>query len=276
MADIPDGSVGAIIADLPYGTTACRWDTVIPFEPLWAAYKRIIKPSGAIVLTACQPFTSALIMSNPKWFRYELIWEKTMPTGFLDANRKPMRNHENVLIFAKGRTTYHPQMASGQPYTQRRRWRGGVALTSDQKILSGPSETVNTGFRFPRSVTRFSNCEKGRGLHPTQKPVALFEYLVRTYTNEGDTVLDNCFGSCTTGEACLRTGRNFIGIERDDDYFRVGVNRIQKVILELGHTDAGQPLVSYGTAGRDKQDCRVGLLPVLSGTRGRVACDEQE
>jgi hypothetical protein len=226
MAEIEAGSVDLIAADLPYGTTACEWDTAIPFGPMWAAFKRVLKPRGAVVLTACQPFTSGLVLSNRKWFRQALVWEKTLATGFLDCRRKPMKNHEDVLVFAAGRTTYNPQMEPGEPYVQRRRSRsGGAALTSDPKILHGPSETVNSGFRYPRSVMRFSNANF-RSCHPTQKPVALFEYLIRTYSNPGETVLDPTMGSGTTGVACITTGRRFIGIERDPAYFAVAERRI--------------------------------------------------
>ena len=227
LPTFPAASVDAVIADTPYGTTACRWDAPIPFEPMWAAIKHVVKRNAAVVLFGSQPFTSALVMSNPKWFRYELIWEKTMPTGFLDANRKPMRNHENVLVFADGRTAYNPQMRDGRPYTQVRRASGGPALTADPNILHGPSVTVNKGTRYPYSVFRTSNCEPDRGLHPTQKPVALLDYLVRTYTNEGETVLDFTCGSGTTGVACLNTGRRFIGVELDEHYFDVAARRLE-------------------------------------------------
>lgn len=226
------GSADAVVTDPPYGTTACKWDTVIPFAPMWAGIKHIIKRNAAVVLFGSQPFTSALVMSNPKWFRYELIWEKTMPTGFLDANRKPMRNHENILMFAAGRTTYNPQMRVGRPYKQVRRWRGGPALTSDANILYGSSVTVNAGTRYPYSVFRTSNCPADRGLHPTQKPVALLEYLIRTYTNWGELVLDFAMGSGATGVACLQTGRRFIGVEIDPGYFDIACRRIEQAAAQ--------------------------------------------
>ena len=175
MKDIPDKSVDMILCDLPYGTTQCSWDTIIPFEPLWEQYERIIKDNGAIVLTASQPFASALVMSNPKLFKYEWIWDKVLPTGFAIAKHQPMKQHEQVIEFGKGKVVYNP-------------------------IL------------------------------PTQKPVPLFEYLIKTYTNEVDTVLDNCMGSGTTGVACLNTNRNFIGIELDDKYFEIAKRRISKAL----------------------------------------------
>lgn len=222
MRDIPDGSVDMILCDLPYGTTACKWDTVIPFEPLWEQYKRVIKKNGAVVLTASQPFTTALAASNLKWLRYELIWEKDLATGFLDARRRPLKAHENILVFAKGRTTYNPQMTTGKPY-KAKMGRTGSSVTADTAIQQGGWVTENSGERFPRSIQKI-NTEKG--LHPTQKPVALFEYLIRTYTNPGETVLDNCAGSGTTAIAALNTGRHFICIERDPEYYRIASERI--------------------------------------------------
>lgn len=219
MRDIPDGSVDMILCDLPYGTTACKWDTVIPFEPLWAHYKRIIKRNGAVVLTASQPFTSALVISNSDWFRYELIWDKKLSTGFLDANRKPLKRHESVLIFAEGRTTYNPQMRTGR---------------YQKKGNSGPSECYGQFKRvsrisdqyYPTSIIEVSNAHQSAKVHPTQKPVALFEYLIRTYTNPGELVLDNAAGSGTTGIAALNTGRQAILIEREPQYVQTIKNRL--------------------------------------------------
>lgn len=222
MHQIDNKSIDMILCDLPYGTTACKWDSVIPFEPLWAHYKRIIKENGAIVLTASQPFTSALVMSNIKMFRQEVIWEKDNATGFLDARRKIMKIHESVLIFSHKRTVYNPQMREGRPYTIKS---GGCSnsVTKDENIKSGGHITVNKGERFPVSVLKFNS---ERGYHPTQKPVALFEYLIKTYTNEGELVLDNCAGSGTTGIACKNTNRNFILMEKDSRYFEIAKNRI--------------------------------------------------
>ena len=221
MGRIPDGSVDMIAADLPYGTTACRWDVVIPFESLWLHYRRIIKPRGAIVLTASQPFTSALVMSNPEWFRYEWIWDKALPSGSLDANRRPLRRHESVAIFGDKLPFYRPQMTKGP---MRKKGGGGTAKTAvygDAK----PVSTINDDY-YPTSILRVSNANMSGRVHPCQKPTDLFEYLIRTYTDEGETVLDNTMGSGTTGVACLRTGRRFIGIEQDAGYFEIAQRRI--------------------------------------------------
>ncbi len=221
MGQIPDGSVDMVAADLPYGTTACRWDQVIPFEPLWAHYKRIIKPRGAIVLTASQPFTSALVMSNPQWFRYEWIWEKNNGSGHLDASRRPLKCHENIPVFASGQTFYSPQMSKGKPYGGFRCESSGTTEVYGRQVSM---HQANDGKRSPRSVLYFP--VEQSSLHPTQKPVALFEYLIKTYTNDGETVLDNTMGSGTAAVACVRTGRKFIGIEKDADYFAIAQKRI--------------------------------------------------
>ena len=228
MKNIADKSVDMILCDLPYGTTACKWDSVIPFEPMWEQYERIVKPHGAIVLTASQPFTSALVMSNPKMFKYEWIWEKDRATLFQHANRMPMKKHENIAVFYKMSPTYNPQFTIGKPYIDRRTTRKGM----DGLIVGGCETTKkpvnNEGKRFPVS-TIFVPCEVNRKhLHPTQKPVALMEYLIRTYTNEGDTVMDNCMGSGTTGVACKHLNRDFIGIELDETYFKIAKERIEK------------------------------------------------
>ena len=227
MKDIPDKSIDMILADLPYGTTACKWDTIIPFEPLWEQYERVIKDNGAIVLTASQPFTSALIMSNPKLFRYEWIWEKTMASNFALARKQPFKKHENILVFYKKQPTYNPQMEEGKPYVDKRETgvrNASVGTSADVKRVP----IKNNGTRFPSSVQKYSNGNNGN-VHPTQKPVPLFEYLIKTYTNEGETVLDNCMGSGTTGVACINTNRNFIGIELDEDYFNIAKKRIEEV-----------------------------------------------
>ncbi len=303
MKDISDKSIDMILCDLPYGTTACKWDTIIPFEPLWKEYKRIIKDNGAIVLTASQPFTSALVMSNPDMFRYCWVWEKEQGVNFLSAKKNPMRVHEDVLVFyldeaeVKGRSKkfeelrsyflfekergllsnkrikeilendmgghyfghptqwtlptlenyqklqttgffatpyeelrekfdsiaeeckipYYPQMETGKSYTSGTGKSGDVTGNVEKK------QTVNTGTRYPRSVIKIN---RETGLHPTQKPVALFEYLIKTYTNEGDLVLDNCAGSGTTGVACRNLGRNFILIEKEPEYIKIIKERL--------------------------------------------------
>ncbi len=227
MPTLEAGSIDLILADLPYGTTACKWDSVIPFAPLWENYKRLLKPRGAVVLTASQPFTSALVMSNPKWFRYEWVWEKNNATGHLDARRKPLRAHEDICVFGDSRPTYNPTMGEGKPFISRHR-------PGDTGDCYGDVRNYiwkNTGTRFPRSVLRFPNVS--RTIHPTQKPVALIEYLIRTYSSEGETVLDNTMGSGTTGVACVNTGRNFIGIEMDAAYFKIAKKRIHATEPQL-------------------------------------------
>ena len=217
------------------GTTACKWDTVIPFAPLWEAYKRVIKPGGAIVLTAAQPFTSALVMSNPKWFKYDWAWNKNSSTCFVHAKHRPLGSHESVLVFGKGKTTYNPQMTAGKPY-----YRGELdnskietCPTKKGKLIIGKNET---GLRYPKTVIIFSNANRLKNINPTQKPVALFEYLIKTYTNPGELVLDNCLGSGTTAVACLNTSRHYIGIEKDDEYFKIAVNRVRNRQNELACT----------------------------------------
>ena len=224
MCLIPDKSVDMILCDLPYGTTACKWDSIIPFDKLWNQYKRIIKDNGAIVLTASQPFTSELIHSNLKMFRYEWIWEKEQGVNFLLAKKQPMKVHENICVFYKKQCTYNPQFNIGKPYVSGKGTSGDVTGNVIKK------QTVNNGKRYPRSVQRFN---REVGLHPTQKPVALFEYLIKTYTNEGETVLDNCMGSGTTAIACIDTNRNYIGFEwcpdePHDTYFKLANERIKE------------------------------------------------
>ena len=232
MKEIPDKSIDMILCDLPYGTTACKWDIIIPFEPLWEQYKRIIKDNGAIVLTASQPFTSALVMSNPDMFKYEWIWEKAVGSNFATLKYMPMKEHENILVFGKGKTIYNPQMqerkGSGKArsmYTYKSNTVSGDAISNMVTNRSG--EKYDENKRNPSSVQFFNNREDTRGLHPTQKPVALFEYLIKTYTNEGDLVLDNCMGSGTTGVACKNLNRNFIGIELDPGYIEIAKKRIE-------------------------------------------------
>lgn len=214
MKEIPSGSVDMILCDLPYGTTACKWDTVIPFEPLWEQYRRIAKKDAAIVLTASQPFTTALIASNMRDFRYCWIYQKNNPTGFLDAQRRPMNDYEDVCVFSRAATTYNPQGVIPKKTKKTTEVYGAFGF-----------EYETTGANYPRRVIQFQRPNKT--LHPTQKPVALMEYLIRTYTQEGETVLDNCMGSGTTGVACVRTSRNFIGIERDEGYFKIAQDRIE-------------------------------------------------
>lgn len=218
MKYIPDNSIDMVLCDLPYGTTSCKWDTIIPFEPLWEQYKRIIKDGGAIVLTASQPFTSNLVMSNIRWFKYEWAWVKNNPTGHLNAKRRPMRIKEDILIFGKGKNIkYYPQGLV--PFNKNvRRGHNG-----DNYGKSG-TENFQEFTNYPLNVLSFDK-DKDK-LHPTQKPVKLFEYLIKTYTREGDLVLDNCAGSGTTGIACKNLNRNFILIEQDEKYYEIIKQRL--------------------------------------------------
>lgn len=211
--------VDCIASDLPYGTTACTWDTIIPFARMWAAFKRIIKPRGAIVLTASQPFTSALVMSNLGMFRYEWIWGKTNGGGFLNANRQPLKRHENILVFSEAQTVYHPEFGNGKPYRSRSAAAGET--TFDQTVAGWITE--NDGSRYPTSILDFPN---DIGFHPTQKPVALFRYLIRTYTHPGELVFDPCVGSGTTAVAAREEGRNFICGDSSPEYVAVARKRL--------------------------------------------------
>ena len=234
MKDIPDKSIDMILCDLPYGTTACKWDTIIPFEPLWEQYKRIIKDNGAIVLTASQPFTSALVMSNIKMFKYCWTWKKNFPTGIALSKYQPMRVIEDICVFAEGKTVFNKQMIDCSP-SVKKAWKDGEVMGLPSQV-GLHSET--SGFKNKKHIVRYKvnpinfldikavNRSTGT-LHPTQKPVALFEYLIRTYTNEGDTVLDNCAGSGTTGVACIRTNRNYILIEKEPKYIEIINKRIE-------------------------------------------------
>lgn len=217
MKDVPCGSVDMILCDLPYGTTACKWDTIIPFAPLWEQYKRIIKPNGAIVLTASQPFTSALVMSNISNFKYSWIWDKSSVSNPQLAKHQPLKSHEEIHVFSYHTHNYYPQGL--QPYTRKRK----ADSSSLGHCVRKDYIQINTS--YPKSII---NISVERGLHPTQKPVALFEYLIKTYTNEGETVMDNCAGSGTTAIACLNTNRNYIVMEREPQYFQTITDRIAK------------------------------------------------
>ena len=225
MKRIADKSIDMILCDLPYGMTCNKWDTVIPLDRLWKQYKRVIKDNGAIVLTASQPFASELICSNRKLFRYEWIWEKENSTNFLNAKKNPLKKHENILVFYKKLPVYNPQMSKGKPYTAVRKEKPSLNYYKNQKM----AKTVSDGERYPISIIKFSRDKEK--LHPTQKPVALFEYLIRTYTNEGETVLDNCIGSGTTAIACINTNRNFIGFELDEEYWEIANERLEQNII---------------------------------------------
>jgi len=229
MKEIPDGSVDMILTDPPYGTTACKWDSIIPVEPMWEQLKRIIKPNGAIVMTASQPFTTTLIASNIKMFKYCWVWEKSKASNFLQSGYMPLKAHEDVVVFCKkGKPTYNPQITYAKPY--RGRTASAGSNTDTVRIVKNPMFRRDSldGARKPRTVQYFKVDKPHKILrHPTQKPVALMEYLIKTYTNENETVLDFTMGSGTTGVACVNTNRDFIGIELDKNYFRVAKDRIK-------------------------------------------------
>lgn len=229
MNDIPEKSVDCIITDLPYGTTQCKWDTIIPFEPLWKQYNRIIKDNGAIVLFGTEPFSSHLRLSNLKNYKYDWIWDKVKGTGFLNAKRQPMRNHELISVFYKKQCTYNPQKTYGHKMKKSYRSKD---LQTDVYGEMKNDYTYESTERYPRSIQVFSTDTQNSSLHPTQKPVALIEYLIKTYTNDGELVFDSCMGSGTTGVACINTNRRFIGIELDNNYFEIAKNRISEVEQE--------------------------------------------
>jgi len=226
---IEDKSIDAIICDLPYGTTACKWDSVLPLDKLWAGYNRIIKPKGAIILTASQPFTTTLIESNKNNFAFAWVWDKKFGANFVQAKRQPIKTHEDILVFTNGgmQPNYYPQMIKRDKPIKK----GGnkqsdaipIARTENAKLFGEQGKEYNE--KYPTSIVQF-DVRKGRGLHPTQKPVELMEYLIKTYTNEGDTVLDNTMGSGTTNLACLKLSRKSIGIEKEKQYYDVAVRRL--------------------------------------------------
>ena len=233
MKRIPDKSVDLILCDLPYGTTRNKWDSIIPLEPLWEQYERVIRDNGAIVLTAQTPFDKVLGVSNLKLLRYEWIWEKTTSTGFLNAKKMPMKAHENILVFYKKLPTYNPQKTTGHPRK---------VSTAEHKVGSKATSNYGehglTGYdsteRYPRSVQLFSTDKQKIAIHPTQKPVALFTYLIKTYTNEGETVLDTCMGGGTTAVSCIDTDRKYVGFEIGEKEFTDANERIAKHLLERG------------------------------------------
>ena len=228
LPKLPDASVDLVLCDLPYGTTQNKWDSVIPFESLWREYKRVCK--GAIVLTSAQPFTSALVMSNPSMFRYDWTWKKPKGTGHLNAKKQPMRDKEDILVFYENQPTYNPQYSAGKPYKDKagKDHAANTSMTDSYGSYTN-FRNDNEGIRYPKQVIEFGVVERGT-VHPTQKPVALMEYLVKTYTNEGDTVLDNTMGSGTTGVACVNTSRSFIGMESDPTYFEIAKSRLSQAI----------------------------------------------
>jgi site-specific DNA-methyltransferase (adenine-specific) len=226
LPTLADNSVDMVLVDLPYGTTACKWDSTIPLDKLWEQYNRICKEDGAMVFTASQPFTTILAVSNIENFRYEWIWEKSQGTNPMNAKVMPLKSHENILVFYRKKPVYNPQMWYSTPYS------GFSSNTSKIGEVYGEAKSKHRdnpeGSRYPKTVLKF---KQEKGLHPTQKPVGLMEYLIKTYTNEGDIVLDNTMGSGTSGVACVNTDRDFIGIEMDETYFNIAKNRINNPLL---------------------------------------------
>lgn len=227
MSEISTGSVDMILCDLPYGTTQCKWDFIIPFQELWKQYERVIKPNGAIVLFGSEPFSSHLRLSNLPLYKYDWVWDKVKGTGFLNAKKQPMRNHELIHVFYKKQCLYNPQKTQG--HTKTVSFRAKHLQTDVYGEMKNDYRYEATD-RYPRSIQVFSTDTQNSSLHPTQKPVALLEYLIKTYTIEGEIVLDNCMGSGSTGVAALNTGRKFIGIEKDETYFEIAKTRINAPI----------------------------------------------
>jgi len=226
MAKLESKSIDMVMTDPPYGTTACKWDSIIPLEPMWEQLKRLIRPNGAIVMTASQPFTSVLTCSNIEMFSYEWIWVKSKITGVLNAKKMPVRKHESILVFSDNKATgvYNAQGLIACDIKRKDK----VKHSSDNYGKRGGVEYTQKYTNWPRDVLEIKS--EGKTVHPTQKPVALMEYLIKTYTNEGDTVLDFTMGSGTTGVACKNLNRSFIGIEKDDEYFKIAKNRIEKAV----------------------------------------------
>ena len=223
MKDIEKGSIDLILCDLPYGTTSCKWDILIPFDKLWEQYERIIKENGAIVLTASQPFTTKLIMSKINLFKYELIWEKSRNSNPSLAKSRPLPHHENILIFGK-KIKYNPQKTVGDKYLTRK---GAGGRFAGNKVNKKDLPIRRVDGRFPKTILKIKSEYPNSIIHPTQKPVALMEYMIKTYSNESDLILDNCMGSGTTGVACKNINRRFIGIELDEEYFKIAKQRIE-------------------------------------------------
>ena len=225
MKDIDDKSIDMILCDLPYGTTACKWDIIIPFEPLWKQYERIIKDNGAIVLFGSQPFTSLLICSNLKLFKYELIWDKVGTSSGILAKKRPLKKHENIMVFYKNQPTYNPQMEEGIQWSRGGHKTKSSFMGSNEVYAKAKSDTSN--LKYPKSIITFSNANRNNRYHETEKPVALCEWLIKTYTNEGELILDNCLGSGSTALAALKCNRDFIGIEKEEKYCQITNQRIQ-------------------------------------------------
>lgn len=227
MKNIPDKSIDMILCDLPYGTTACKWDVVIPFEPLWKEYKRIIKDRGCIALFGSEPFSSYLRMSNIKNYKYDIIWEKTRPTGFFIAKKQIMKIHENISVFYKEQTTYNPIKTKADESKIDKRKTLNPTYNPYLRVIK--NRVKDDGYRYPTSILKFKSVSQ-KGQHESQKPVDLLEYLIKTYSNPEETILDNCMGSGSTGVACINTNRNFIGIEKDKTYFNIAEKRINEAM----------------------------------------------
>lgn len=229
MKEIDTGSVDMILCDPPYGTTACKWDSVIPLELMWEQYKRVIKKQGAVVLFSAEPFSSSLRLSNVEDYKYDWVWEKNTGTNFLHAKRMPIRYTENISVFIEGSSWYYPQKTTGHPPTNSGKGRrvGNIYSGSSKMDYQGGDTT-----RFPKNIQKFNTVDNYKRVHPTQKPTDLAEYLIKTYTNEGETVLDNCFGSGTTGVACVNANRKFVGIELDETYYNLSKERILNTAKE--------------------------------------------
>jgi site-specific DNA-methyltransferase (adenine-specific) len=238
MSNIPDKSIDMILCDLPYGTTKCEWDSILPFDELWKHYNRIIKDNGAIVLFGQEPFSSFLRVSNIKNYRYDIYWEKERITNIMQVKRRVGKNTENISIFYKNQPTYNPQMVTYHgPKRGNKVKHGKLGKLVDDSNTKTVKEYVDNGLRYPTQIWKYQRDILTSNLHPTQKPVLLLEDLIKTFTNEGETVLDNCMGSGSTGIACLNTNRNFIGIENDTNMFNIAKNRINIRINELNNTE---------------------------------------
>ena len=229
MKDIPNGSVDLVLTDPPYGTTACKWDSIIPFEPMWEQLNRIIKPNGAICLFGSEPFSSALRISNIKNYRYDWYWEKERLTNISQVKRRAGKTIETISVFYKKQPTYNPQMVKYEGPLRTNKVKNGKLGKLVDDNTKPAKEYIDTGWRYPTQLLHFQRDCLTSNLHPTQKPVALLEYLIKTYTNENDIVLDACMGSGSTGVACVNTGRNFIGIELDEGYFQIAKKRIESI-----------------------------------------------
>jgi site-specific DNA-methyltransferase (adenine-specific) len=227
MAKLPDKSIDLILTDPPYGTTQCKWDAIIPLEPMWEQLKRVIKPNGAIVLFGSEPFSSALRMSNIKNYKYDWVWQKSRPSGSMLAKKQPLRNTEVVSVFYKKQPCYNPQMIETKRIVEKTRTVNKGEIVGEQKLTR---KFDNKGLAYPRTILSFGNSNH-KSLHPTQKPLALLEYLIKTYTNANDKVLDFTMGSGSTGVACKNTNRDFIGIELDKDYFDIAKERIESILI---------------------------------------------